>query len=271
MFDRLRNKLTDVVLAPSRLKGLEFELDALRSSIDVSPQLVEDYREARGSVEFLSAYELPNPKVSVCIGTYNRSRLLVERSVQSVLDQTHDNLEVIVVGDCCTDNTEELMGRISDERVRFINLSERGTYPTEPILRWMVAGTEPFNAALRIANGAFITHLDDDDSYAKTRIEELVKVAQSTRADLIHHDFLSQGSRGLWRIVGDGEFRRGRVTTSAIFYHGWFKRLPWDINAYRLYEPGDWNRLRKFRYLGAKIVYYPRPLTRHYRERSQRS
>ena len=55
-------------------------------------------------------------KISVIIPTYNRANL-IERSVRSVLDQTYDNLEVIVVNDCSTDDTQEMIGRINDQRL----------------------------------------------------------------------------------------------------------------------------------------------------------
>ena len=71
-----------------------------------------------------------------------------------------------MVGDCCTDDTAERISHIRDDRLRFVNLSERGRYPEEPYLRWMVAGTVPFNHALSLTRGQFVTHLDDDDEYA---------------------------------------------------------------------------------------------------------
>lgn len=58
----------------------------------------------------------------------------------------------------------------------------------------------------------------------------------------------------------------GQVTTSSIFYHSWFRQIPWDIQAYRHREPGDWNRLRKMAYLGVKAGRFPDPLLWHYKE-----
>jgi hypothetical protein len=48
-------------------------------------------------------------------------------------------------------------------------------------------------------------------------------------------------------------------------------RIGWDINAHLLAEPGDWNRLRKFLYLGVKAQRVPEALLRHYKERAQKS
>jgi len=64
---------------------------------------------------------------------------------------------------------------------------------------------------------------------------------------------------------------RERVTSSSIFYHNWFRHLGWDPLAYRYREPGDWNRLRKFAFLGARSLRHPAVLLSHYRERNQKT
>ena len=63
-----------------------------------------------------------NPLVSVRIPTYNRGELLIKRTIPSVLNQTYQNFEIIIIGDHCTDNTETLVKNIHDERIKFYNL-----------------------------------------------------------------------------------------------------------------------------------------------------
>lgn len=250
---------------------LRRELDALRCSLDVDPTLIRDFEEARISEEYNSVYTEASPKVSICVATYNRGSLLIDRCLASIRAQDYKNIEIIVVGDACTDDTADRVTAIDDDRIRFINLPERGLYPENPTLRWMVAGTAPINVALAMATGSFITHLDDDDEYSPDRIRLLVEFMQDKRADLVWHPFERQYNSWWWSINEAKEFEYGRATTSSIFYHKWFSNIPWDINAYRYYEPGDWNRLRKIRYLGAKLARHPGYLLRHYRERNQKS
>src|SRR3989442_337697 len=118
---------------------LESELDILRSKLDVPDRCFDQFQEERQSHRYQDVYEQPFPLVSVCIATYNRADLLVNRALRSVLNQTYRNIEVVVVGDCCTDSTEEQVTRLKDERVTFINLPKRGEYPQQPQWRWMVA------------------------------------------------------------------------------------------------------------------------------------
>ena len=116
-----------------------------------SEDLIDEYSVTKYLDSYKAVYEKELPLVSVCIGTYNRAKLLVERSIPSVLNQTYEKLELIVVGDCCTDDTESSVSAIGDNRLKFINLEDRGDYPGDPVRRWMVAGTKSINYALKLS------------------------------------------------------------------------------------------------------------------------
>lgn len=249
------------------LKPLE---DSFLNRRDPGPGARVQFQADRESAGYQAAFDISEPLVSICIATYNRSDLLIERSLSSCLNQTYRNIEIIVVGDACTDDTAKVMAEVSDPRVRFVNLEQRGQYPEDPQLRWMVAGTAPVNHALSLARGEFITHLDDDDEHAPERVEVLLETLRKRRADLVFHPFRFETPEGSWRVRRARSFRYVSATTSSIFYHRYFGSLPWDAYAYRYKEPGDWNRLRKIRFVGANIVRDPRVLLTHYRERSQK-
>lgn len=105
-----------------------------------------------------------NPLVTVYIPTYNRVEML-KRAVESVLNQTYTNLEVIVVDDFSPDNTLEYLAEISqqDSRVRYFqNETNSGACVSR-------------NKAINEAKGEFITGLDDDDYILPERLEQFVK------------------------------------------------------------------------------------------------
>lgn len=245
--------------------------DWIRSARDVGLGKRAEFLRLRKTPAYRAAYEKDLPLVSICIATYNRARLLRERSLRSCLEQTYPNIEIIVVGDACSDETPEVVAEIGDPRIRFENLAQRGSYPDDPRLRWMVAGTATLNHALSVAQGDFITHLDDDDEHAPERIETLLTFIRKTRADLVYHPFRYETAEGEWFINQADSFRIAKVTTSSIFYHHHFRNLRWDPLAYRYLEPGDWNRLRKIAFLGADVHRHPDILLMHYRERNQAS
>ncbi len=242
-----------------------------RSIKDLGVGARSAFRKDRQCPAYQAAFDEAEPLVTVCIATLNRRALLTERSIPSILAQTYRNIELIVVGDGCTDDTPQWVAAIDDPRLRFENLKERGRYPDDPHHRWMVAGAAATNRALSLARGSFVTHLDDDDEHDKFRIEKLLATICRERADLVYHPFRHEMPDGTWRINEADRFRAGKVTTSSIFYHRRLARIPWDVEAWRYLEPGDWNRLRKLRHLGIRSIRHPDTLLIHYRERNQKA
>lgn len=107
-----------------------------------------------------AGYNYMNKKelISVIIPTRNRVNLL-KQAVDSVLTQTHENLELIIVDEASTDETREYLKTINDSRVHFI-------YHEEP-----KGGNTARNNGLAKAEGDFIAFLDDDDIWAKRKLQ----------------------------------------------------------------------------------------------------
>ena len=61
------------------------------------------------------------PLISVIIPTYNRGSLILG-AVNSVLNQTFRNIELLVVDDCSTDNTSQILENLKDSRIKYIRL-----------------------------------------------------------------------------------------------------------------------------------------------------
>jgi hypothetical protein len=235
MLARLRAHIEAALRLPQleqEVARLRFELDTVRSRRDLPPDLPDRFLGAKQSHEYGRPYDAVRPLVTVGVGTYNRRDLLVQRCLRSLLAQTYDNLEIIVVGDGCTDGTGDAVADLRDPRIRFENLPSRGPYPDDPELRWMVAGTMPMNRALSLATGDFVTHLDDDDEHSSDRVEKLLHFMRETRADLVYHPFQWERQPGRWQVNPAREFRWTQVTTSSIFYHRWLACVPWDASAY---------------------------------------
>jgi glycosyltransferase involved in cell wall biosynthesis len=91
-------------------------------------------------------------KVSVVIPAYNQAQFLGE-AIQSVLDQTYPNFELLVVNDASPDNTAEVVGQFSDPRMRYIAHEENRGLPAAR------------NSGMRAAEGELIALLDGDDFF----------------------------------------------------------------------------------------------------------
>lgn len=140
---------------------------------------------ARNKYKNVYSISQKDPLISIMIPTYNRGKLLVERTLPSIFGQTYQNFEIVIVGDCCSDNTSELISKIKDPRVRFYNLKKRGKYPTDVSARWFVAGTKPANKALELVKGKWIAWLDDDDVFTLDHIEVLLRFAQKKNYEFV--------------------------------------------------------------------------------------
>jgi len=99
--------------------------------------------------------------VSVYMPTHNR-KFLAKRAVESVLNQSYKNIELIVVDDYSTDGTYELLSEVEDERLFVL----RNDKP--------MGACYSRNKAISFATGKFITGLDDDDFFDSNRIKVFI-------------------------------------------------------------------------------------------------
>ena len=228
-------------------------------SLDIN-KLKEIFDIEKQTEKYQSAFTKENPLVSIVVCTFNRSRILTEYCLPTILNQTYKNLEIIVCGDRCTDDTELRMKKItdSDPRVTFFNLVDRPEYPTNPGERWLMVGTYNYNKGLQLTTGDFIAHCDDDDCFISAKIEKLVQFAQQKKAELIHHPF--SYSHGL-PVNNSENLACGRITTSALFYHSFFKNIEADPECYKIGLPGDFYRCAMMEKLGANVKRFPEMLT----------
>jgi glycosyltransferase involved in cell wall biosynthesis len=216
-----------------------------------------------------SPYRNNNPLISVIIPTYNRSRLLVERAVASVLRQTYPNFEIVIVGDHCTDDTEERLRKIGDARIKFFNLPERGNYPAEPQKRWLVAGTVPNNKALKLAKGDWIASLDDDDEFSPDHLDVLLKHALENKLEMVYGIVQMEKELGKWDNMGSDPLECGHISRTSTLYNSRLKIFKYDTEAWKNLEPADWNLWKRMKEAGVRIGFVNKIVGSHYMEKQQ--
>jgi glycosyltransferase involved in cell wall biosynthesis len=119
-----------------------------------------------------TAIDMKRPVVSVIMPTFNRARLL-ERALRSALNQTYNNLEIIVVDDASSDDTPDVVKTVQDERVRYIrHETNRG-------------GSAARNTGIRNATGEFIAFLDDDDEWESVKTEDQLRILDGQDCDAV--------------------------------------------------------------------------------------
>ena len=140
--------------------------------------------------------------VSVVIPTYNRPQLLMTRSLPSVMAQTHEELDIHVVGDgtdiVSVSGMEWL--RQEDSRVRFTNLPH-AEYPEDPEARWCAMGVPAINYGLDTARGEWVSVLADDDALPPDAIGKMLAVSDDVdcvygQTEVVDHGIY--GKLGEW-------------------------------------------------------------------------
>jgi glycosyltransferase involved in cell wall biosynthesis len=102
------------------------------------------------------------PTVSVVIPTYNRDAV-VTRAIDSVLTQTYDDFEVVVVDDCSTDDTRAVVEEYDDARIRYIRHDENQ------------GACAARNTGIEHSDGRYVAFLDSDDEWDETKLAKQVK------------------------------------------------------------------------------------------------
>ncbi len=131
-----------------------------------------------------------NPKISVIIPAYN-TEAYIGRAIESALEQTLNDIEVIIVDDGSSDKTVEVAKSFTDQRLKVI-VNEQN-----------LGAAAARNRALRAAQGEWIAVLDSDDWYAPERLEKLVSLANEKDADMIADDLylINDGETSPWSTL----------------------------------------------------------------------
>jgi hypothetical protein len=144
----------------------------------------------------------PSPMVSVIIATFNWSAAL-SLAIRSVLGQTLQAFEILVVGDACTDDSEAVVAAFGDARIRWLNLAQN-------------SGSQygPNNAGLNPARGEWIAYLGHDDIWAPRHLDSTVRAARAAGAQAGVGGLIMYGPPGSEVIHTAGIFAEGRCSDS---------------------------------------------------------
>ena len=108
--------------------------------------------------------------------SWNTGRF-IGQSIDSVLGQTYSSWELIIVDDCSTDNTDEIISQYNDDRIIYVkNDSNQGAALTR-------------NRALQLARGEWIAFLDSDDIWLPSKLEHQLKFMQDKGYVFSYHDY----------------------------------------------------------------------------------
>jgi glycosyltransferase involved in cell wall biosynthesis len=191
------------------------------------------------------------PLVTVVIATFNSSRSL-KLTLESVLAQDFADYEVWVVGDACTDNSQDIVHSFGDKRLQWKNLSHN-------------SGSQgaPNNEGIRRARGEYIAYLGHDDLWFPWHLSNLISFIQKTNADLVHSLSAMFSPRGLEYTVGPPSIGR-TYENHFVFPSSWLhhRRVIEDCGGWgdhlKLPRGVDMDFQRRVHLAGKNILFYPR-------------
>lgn len=111
------------------------------------------------------------PIVSVIIPTYNRAHL-VGRAIRSVLDQTYQDFELIVVDDGSTDNTKDVVKGFNDQRIRYLSHKQN------------MGSSMARNTGINATLGEYIAFQDSDDEWMPEKLEKQMGIFEKASAQV---------------------------------------------------------------------------------------
>jgi len=124
------------------------------------------------------------PQVSIIMPTYMRAGL-IRRAIKSVIGQTYQNWELIIIDNSSKDNTEEVVLNFNDERIRFIKVHNHG----------IIAISR--NKGIRLACGEWISFLDSDDWWDPDKLQ-ICSEHMNHKVDVIYHDLKVVRDKSSW-------------------------------------------------------------------------
>ena len=116
------------------------------------------------------------PKVSIVLPTYNGAKY-IRQSIDSCLNQTYKNIELIIVDDGSMDETPEIIKYYQDERIRYLRHNENNGIPNA------------LNTGFTKATGEYLTWTSDDNYYTKEAIEKMLSFLKRKNFEFVYCDY----------------------------------------------------------------------------------
>ena len=167
-----------------------------------------------------------NDLVSIIMPSYNTAPYIRE-TIQSVLDQAYQNWELIIVDDCSTDNTDEVVVSIKDERIKFFH-NEKNS-----------GAAVSRNRALREAKGRWIAFLDSDDLWMPEKLEKQISFMEKNGYSFSYTNYEEIDVKG--KETGVKVTGPKKVTKTGMFNYCWLGCLTvmYDRNVIGLIQIED--------------------------------
>ena len=147
-----------------------------------------------------------NELASIIMPSYNTAKY-IKYTIESVINQTYTNWELLIVDDCSTDKTDEIVKKYKDDRIKYF---KNETNSGAAISR---------NKALMEAKGKWIAFLDSDDLWVKDKLEKQIKFMKENNYHFSYTQYeeIDENSNSLNRLISGPK----KITKTGMFNYCW--------------------------------------------------
>ncbi len=125
--------------------------------------------------------------VSIIVPIYNSEKYL-KKCIDSLINQTHENIEILLINDGSSDNSEKLIKKYKDKRIKYISKENEGIGKTR-------------NLGIKESKGKYVMFIDSDDYISEDCVEKFYNFAESTKSDLVVSNFYKDHDGQLEEII----------------------------------------------------------------------
>lgn len=126
-------------------------------------------------------------KISVIIPFYNEEKY-IKQCLDSVINQTYKNLEIILINNNSTDETINIVKNIKDSRIKILNCNRQGVSYAR-------------NQGIKKATGRYIAFIDADDFWIKDKLEKQIKFIKENNYKFIYSDYIYLKNKKQKRVI----------------------------------------------------------------------
>ena len=126
---------------------------------------------------------------SVILPTYNRAKF-IEGAINSVLNQDYLNWELIIIDNFSTDNTQTLVEKFNDQRIKYVKYKNNG----------IIAKAR--NYGIKLSNGNYLAFLDSDDWWYPKKLTTMADLIKAHPYDCLYHNMHINSSKANCEIWG---------------------------------------------------------------------
>lgn len=269
------------LLNESQLSQISGSAETLATAVRLGLNDVALYRmeltKARNSQTYLDAYSQSEPLLTVVIPTHTAPPTLYERSLPSILQQSYERLEILLVVDGnfpgTFEETQKSIKKFNDERLKVflasptpITYPEFGNAQAESVaqFKWFSSGNGPYNYGASIATGLWLAPFSHDDEMLPDGYENALAACKRERWEFCYAPIERMSPDGDTSIIHSFPPQSHNFGVQGSVLNAALQFFCYDYRDAAVGVPNDWGLARTMMHAGVRMGTLDKPSSRYY-------